>query len=207
MDTPSYSERRAFWQRAKARLDERRRERAEQEAREQMSIYEWAGWLAEKAPTRTEVIAQGTVDGFLQWAHDPVVFLEPGKPVIIEGVFDAMRILGYLPDGQVPPRPISSARRTPTRDAVLEKIRLNTVDIEPVLNVEEMLVAHRNGATALERPMTIDEQVESPVWEELVARMWDPTHETGPRERDWLRQQHKRNQPKNESRAKRKGKR
>ena len=105
------------------------------------------------------------------------------------------------------PNPISSARRTPTRDAVIEKILANTVELEPELTVGDMIVAHRNGATALERPMTIDEQCESPVWEELVERMWDPTHERGPRERDWMRQQHKRQQPEHKSRAQRKGKR
>ena len=184
-----YEKRLAFWRRTKARLDERKRERQAEQLRDQMSIYEWAG-------------THGVNDVF-----------DPFKDVITEGELDAValgnRIEPYLSDGVHPwnPTPVSSARRTPTHDAVLEKIRRNTVDVEPVLDVAEMIVAHRNGATALERPMTIDEQCESPVWEELVERMWDPTHERGPRERDWVRQQHKRNQPERQSRAQRKGKR
>lgn len=193
-----YADRLGFWERVKAR----RAERLEQEARENMDI---SKWLAEKAPTSNELVAQDTVDTFKRWDQNPVI--------LVDGEMAAMRlhrIMEYLSEDVLPlwePRPISSARRTPTRDAVLEKIRRNTVDVEPVLDVAEMIVAHRNGATALERPMTIDEQCESPVWEELVERMWDPTHERGPRERDWVRQQHKRQQPERQSRAQRKGKR
>jgi hypothetical protein len=198
-----YEKRLAFWRRTKARLDERKRERQAEQLRDQMSIYEWAG---------TMPITEGEGD-FMRFATLPSF---PLPDIDIEtGFTDEDRVAfrklvePYLSDGVHPwnPTPVSSARRTPTRDAVLEKIRRNTVDVEPVLDVAEMIVAHRNGATALERPMTIDEQCESPVWEELVERMWDPTHERGPRERDWVRQQHKRNQPERQSRAQRKGKR
>lgn len=234
-DPTSFERRKAWWQRTKERLDERKRERAEQEARENMDI---SKWLAEKAPTRGELIAQSTLDRILEYMPEDRMPNPHRRHVhigadgtVYESELDFMRFAmlpsfpmpdidietGFDENARVAVRnllerrygthPISSARRTPTRDAVLEKIRRNTVDVEPVMDVAEMIVAHRNGATALERPMTIDEKVESPVWEELVERMWDPTHERGPRERDWLHAQHKRQQPKNTTRSERRGKR
>lgn len=185
-----YEQRLSFWQRTKARLDERKRERAEQEARESQPIKAWAG---------LEYLAEDSLpsDAHWRWNQNPVV--------LVDG---EMAVLDLAAIGVQASSPVSSARRTPTRDSVITKIVTNTLPIDdPELDVAGMIFAHRNHDTALERPMTIDEQVESPVWEELVERMWNPTCERGPRERDWLRQQHKRQQPEHQSRAQRKGKR
>jgi hypothetical protein len=206
-----YEERLAFWQRTKARLAERRRERQAEQQRDQMSIYEWAGVMPNPHLRHVHIGSEGVVlvEGELDFARFATRPSFPMPDVDLEtGFTDEQRVAArnYL-ERRFGSHPISSARRTPTRDAVIEKIKLNTVDIEPVLDVADMIVAHRNGATALERPLTIDEQCESPVWEDLVECMWDPTRERGPRERDWVRQQHKRQQPTNKTRAQRKGKR
>jgi hypothetical protein len=89
------------------------------------------------------------------------------------------------------PRPVSSARRTPTREFVCTRIQMMTVPVEPEWDVPTMIDAHRNGATALERPMQ-EIDGDDPVWQELVVQKWDPTHEIGPRERDYVRKLAKR---------------
>jgi len=190
-----YAQRLSFWQRTKARLEERARERREQAERESMDI---AKWLAEKAPTRGEQMAQDVVDFVVRGTGRYGYLITDGE-TIFEGEMDLMRSLH--------PAPISSARRTPTREMVEAKIINNTIDVDEVFwDLVSAIDAHRNGATALDRPWRPVEE-STPVWDELVERMWDPTHERGPRERDWVRQQHKRQQPTNQSRAKRRGKR
>lgn len=183
-----YEQRWQFWVRTRERMRQRRQEQAEQRAREDLDI---SRWLAEKAPTPLELFAQEAIDGTLAWA---------------EGELSVFELLASGKEA-VSPTLISSARRTPTRDEVIEKILANTVEVEPELTVGDMIVAHRNGATALERPMVPVFSEEDPVWQELTEVLWDPANERGPRERDWVRLHHKRNQPKNESRAQRKGKR
>jgi hypothetical protein len=100
-----------------------------------------------------------------------------------------------------------SFRRGNSREAIIQNIVHNTQPVEVEWDVATMLDAHRNGATALDGQRTdLLEAVETPVFEELATVMFDPNCEMGPRERDWHRRQHNRNQPVNRSRRQRSGK-
>ena len=165
-DQVPWRDRLAFWQRVKAR----RAERVADRAREDQDI---SMWLAEKAPTRTELIAQDTVD-LVRWEDNPVIYLSPDNMPELQ--------LGRSLDMPYNPAPISSARRTHRQVETLE-----TIDVGEVFwDIATMIDAHRNGATALERP--IERFFEkTPVWDELTKIKYDPTHEMGPRERDYVR--------------------
>lgn len=156
------------WQRARA-------ERAEMHERESLGI---SRWLAEKAPTQAELYEQQYIDGLKAHA---VAVLTDGESAVLELVSRGINAT----------TPISSARSGPTRETVEEKIKRMTTKVDPVWDVASMIDAHRNGCTALERPVQVFED-DAPVWQELTAQKWDPTHEMGPRERDYVRKQAKR---------------
>jgi hypothetical protein len=122
--------------------------------------------------------------------------VDPGNPtgfaaVVADGESAVMELTARRLPATTLPRPVSSARRTPTREFVCTRIQMMTVPVEPEWDVPTMIDAHRNGATALERPMQ-EIDGDDPVWQELVVQKWDPTHEIGPRERDYVRKLAKR---------------
>lgn len=162
-----YRDRLAFWQRVKAR----RAEKAADRAREDQDI---SMWLAEKAPTATEEIAQDTIDRQLGMFSQ-----------ISVGSIVADQIVATSIEWPVDPTPVSSARSTRRQVEVLD-----TIDVDEVFwDIASMIDAHRNGATALERPLGPTQGLvgETPVWDELTKVKWDPTHEMGPRERQYIR--------------------
>lgn len=188
----------AEWQQARA-------ERAEMHERESLNI---SRWLAEKAPTQAELYEQQYIDGLKALALEATqhtgtitgdniiagsieignLKMAPGSIIWDNG--EGQRIV-LAQAGHEATTPISSARSAPTRETVEEKIKRMTTKVEPEWDVASMIDAHRNGCTALERPVHVFED-DDPVWRELTAQKWDPTHEMGPRERDYIRKQAKR---------------
>jgi len=175
-----WKQRVAFWERSKQRFAERRKEREEQRAREDMDI---SLWLKEKAPTGIEEIAQDTVDRQLGMFKQISAGSITADQIIAAGIILSDKLPEYRD-----PTPISSARSTQRQVATLETINVDEV----FWDVTSMIDAHRNGATALERPLDWEDRfADTPVWEDVSSRLYDPTHEVGPRERDWIRKQYK----------------
>lgn len=165
-----FRDRLAFWQRVKTR----RAEKAADRAREDQPFDEWIrGLVPDKVDSN--FIAAGTVTG------DQIV---AESIVWTEGEVDTMKLARAGYEAQTP---ISSARRT------RQVQTLETIDVDEVFwDLASMIDAHRNGATALERSLDWEDRfADTPVWDDLTSRKWDPTHEMGPRERDWIRKQAK----------------
>lgn len=172
-------------------MRQRRLERLEREARENQDI---SRWLAEKAPTEGEQMAQELVDfvvhgnvGTGRFFVVPPEEFPSAWEIAAEGELDVMRIVEAGRTAWSTAHPISSARSPLTRDMVEAKIINNTVDVDEVFwDLVSAIDAHRNGATALDRPWRpVDES--TPVWDELTTLKWDPTKERGPREVDYVR--------------------
>lgn len=71
---------------------------------------------------------------------------------------------------------------------------LKVVDVDEVFwDLTSMIDAHRNGCTALDdqRSDVPIDTASPPLFQEIATYMWDPRHEMGPRERDWVRHQRK----------------
>lgn len=165
---PKWSDRLAFWQRTKARLAERRLERLRTQQRDQMSIYEWAGSDEFMDKLGEELERMPSVQ---DWG------LKQAK----ERAIDMTRLTETTSFTDA--TPISSARRTARQIETLQ-----TIDVDEVFwDLTSMIDAHRNGATALERPLRPTQGIvgKTPVWDSTVEDLWDPKKEPGPTELEW----------------------
>lgn len=175
---PKWSDRLAFWQRTKARLTERKLERLRTQQRDQMSIYEWAGSdeFMDKlgdmvgALKANSITGDQLVAGSIVWQDEP-----GGRPVDMTRLEETTSFTDATP--------ISSARRTARQIETL-----HTIDVDEVFwDIASMIDAHRNGATALERPLRPTQGIvgRTPVWDSTVEDLWDPKKEPGPTELEW----------------------
>lgn len=149
------------------RRAQRKAHKAEQQQRESLAIQMW---LEEKAPTAAEM----------------------GHPLGM-GFGTAVRENLSIMDASVLPVSLP-ARSVITREMVEAKIINMVVEVEPDWDVASMIDAHRNGATALDeqRKDIVIQKNSGPVFQDVSTHLWDPRHEMGPRERDWIRTQRKR---------------